>query len=151
MTTTTPEVTLREVTRDTVRKIVALRTTPEQERFVAPNAVSIAQAYFQRDVAWFRAIYEGDEPVGFVMVDDDVAKHQYYLWRFMIDARHQRRGIGRKAIALVLDYVRTRPGATALLTSVVPGEGTPGPFYESLGFAYTGEEEDGELMMRLPL
>ena len=151
MTTTTPEVTLREVTRDTVRKIVALRTTPEQERFVAPNAVSIAQAYFQRDVAWFRAIYEGDEPVGFVMVDDDVAKQQYYLWRFMIDARHQRRGIGRKAIALVLDYVRTRPGATALLTSVVPGEGTPGPFYESLGFAYTGEEEDGELVMRLPL
>ena len=151
MTTTTPEVTLREVTRDTVRKIVALRTTPEQERFVAPNAVSIAQAYFQRDVAWFRAIYEGDEPVGFVMVDDDVAKQQYSLWRFMIDARHQRRGIGRKAIALVLDYVRTRPGATALLTSVVPGEGTPGPFYESLGFAYTGEEEDGELVMRLPL
>ena len=151
MTTTTPEVTLREVTKDTVRKIVALRTTPEQERFVAPNAVSIAQAYFQRDVAWFRAIYEGDEPVGFVMVDDDVAKQQYSLWRFMIDARHQRRGIGRKAIALVLDYVRTRPGATALLTSVVPGEGTPGPFYESLGFAYTGEEEDGELVMRLPL
>jgi diamine N-acetyltransferase len=151
VTTSSPEVTLREVTKDTVRKIVGLKTTPDQERFVAPNAVSIAQAYFQRDVAWFRAIYEGEEPVGFVMVDDDVEKQTYYLWRFMVDQRHQRRGIGQKALALVLAYVRTRPGATALLTSVVPGEGTPGPFYEKLGFTYTGEEEDGELVMRLPL
>jgi diamine N-acetyltransferase len=145
------DVSLREVTKETVRAITALKVGPGQDRFVAPNAVSIAQAYFSRDVAWFRAIYVGDEPAGFVMLDDDVAKQSYYLWRYMIDQRFQRRGVGRRALELVIDYVRTRPGATALLTSVVPGDGNPGPFYERMGFAYTGEEEDGELVMRLNL
>jgi diamine N-acetyltransferase len=145
------DVSLREVTKETVRAITALKVGPGQDRFVAPNAVSIAQAYLSRDVAWFRAIYVGDEPAGFVMLDDDVAKQSYYLWRYMIDQRFQRRGVGRRALELVIDYVRTRPGATALLTSVVPGDGNPGPFYERMGFAYTGEEEDGELVMRLNL
>ena len=41
-----------------------------------------------------------------------------------------------------------RRGATELFTSCVPGEGSPGPFYERLGFVYTGREDDGELVMR---
>ena len=69
----------------------------------------------------------------------------------MIDERFQGKGVGRRALELVIDHVRTRPGATALLTSIVPGDGSPGPFYEKMGFAYTGEEEDGELVMRLNL
>jgi diamine N-acetyltransferase len=147
----TDAVTLREVTKETVRKITALKVSPAQEQFVAPNSVSIAEAYFSRDVAWFRAIYDGDTPVGFVMLDDDSSKQTYFLWRFMIDARHQGRGLGRRALEQVIAYVRTRPGARELLTSVVPGEGTPGPFYESMGFRYTGEEDGGERVMRLPL
>jgi len=145
------DVSLREVTKETVRAITALKVGPGQDRFVAPNAVSIAQAYFSRDVAWFRAIYVGEEPAGFVMLDDDAPKQSYYLWRYMIDQRFQGKGVGRRALELVIDYVRTRPGATALLTSIVPGDGSPGPFYEKMGFAYTGEEEDGELVMRLNL
>ena len=144
-------ITLRDVTKDTVRKITALEVSPAQSQFVATNAISIAEAYFSRDVAWFRAIYDDDTPVGFVMLHDDAAQQTYYLWRFMIDGRYQGRGIGRRALELVIEYVRTRPGATALLTSIVPGEGNPGPFYESMGFAFTGEEDGGELVMRLPL
>ena len=146
-----PVVSLREVTKETVRTITALRVGPGQERFVAPNAVSIAEAYFSRDVAWFRAIHADDEPVGFVMLEDDAANERYLLWRFMIDARHQGSGVGRRALELVIDHVRTRPGARILYTSVVPGEGNPGPFYESMGFSFTGEEDHGELVMRLPL
>lgn len=146
-----PDVTLRPITKDTVRSILALKVAPAQERFVAANAVSISQAYFQREVAWFRAVYAGDAPVGFVMVEDDPEKASYCLWRFMIDARHQGTGIGRRALEQVIAHVRTRPGAKALFTSVVPGEGSPGPFYEKMGFVYTGEEDDGELVLRLDL
>jgi diamine N-acetyltransferase len=151
MTKESPEVSLREVTKETLRDITRLRVSPEQERLVATNAESIAEAYFSPEVAWFRAIYAGDTPVGFVMLSDDVAEERYYLWRFMIDARHQRSGIGRRALELLFEYVRTRPGASALYTSCVPGAGSPGPFYEKMGFAYTGEEDDGELVMRLEL
>jgi diamine N-acetyltransferase len=145
------EVSLREVTKETLRSITALRVAPAQERLVATNAESIAEAYFSREVAWFRAVYLGDTPVGFVMLEDNPAEGRYYLWRFMIDARYQRTGVGRKALEMVFDYVRTRPGAAVLTTSCVPGEGSPGPFYEKMGFRYTGEEDEGELVMRREL
>ena len=142
---------LREVTRDTVRQICDLRVRPDQQGFVAPNAFSIAQAYFDRELAWFRAVYADETPVGFVMLSDDTIKPEYYLWRFMIDARYQRCAYGRRAIELLVEYVRTRPGAKSLFTSVVPGDGTPGPFYEKLGFVYTGDRDGVELVMRLDL
>ena len=144
-------VSLREITRDTVRDVLRLKVAPEQERFVASNAVSIAQAYFHRESAWLRAIYAGDTPVGFVMIDDQPEKASYHLWRFMIDARYQRLGFGRRALELVMDHVRTRPNATHFTLSCVPAAGGPGAFYERLGFAYTGEEDEGELVMRRPL
>lgn len=144
-------VTLREVTAETVRAICRLSVSPHQQGFVAPNSISIAEAYFARQRAWFRAVYADETPVGFVMLSDEPEKHEYYLWRFMIDARYQRHGFGRQAIELLIDHVRTRPGATMLLTSCVPGEGTPMPFYAKLGFVETGEEDDGERVMRLDL
>ena len=144
------EVSLREVTAETVRQICRLRVTPEQEQFVAPNPISFAEALFH-PTAWFRAIYAGDEPVGFVMLDDDAAKSEYYLWRLMLDAGQQRKGYGRRAVELVLGYVRTRPGATELRVSWVPGEGGPEGFYRGLGFEPTGEIDDGEVVARLPL
>ena len=146
----TSHVTLREVTADTVRAITKLEVTAEQNQFVAPNAVSIAQAYFEPK-AWFRAVYADDEPVGFVMLFDDPDKPEYYLWRFMIAADEQRKGYGRRALELVIEYVRSRPNATELLTSFVPAPGGPEPFYRSFGFVDTGEIEDGEVVVRLTL
>ena len=143
-------VTLREVTQETVVTICKLKVKPEQEGFVASNALSIAQAHFDPD-AWFRAIYADETPIGFVMVDDDIQKKEYFLWRFMIDARYQGMGLGRKALEQVIAYVRTRPGAKELYTSYVPGEGSPRDFYIALGFEETGEEEEGERVMRLTL
>jgi diamine N-acetyltransferase len=63
----TAEVSLQEITKETVRAICRLQVGPGQDRFVAPNAVSIAQAHFEPK-AWFRAIHAGEEPVGFVML-----------------------------------------------------------------------------------
>jgi diamine N-acetyltransferase len=143
-------VALREVNEDTVRTICNLSVTEDQRRFVAPNAVSIAQAHFSKH-AWFRAIYAGETPVGFLMLEDQPKKPEYYLWRMMVDARYQRLGFGRRAMHLLIEHVRTRPRATELLTSVVQEDGGPQAFYERLGFALTGEYEEGEAMMRLPL
>ena len=142
---------LREITRDNLRQVLRLKVAPAQEPFVASNAVSIAQAHFHPEEAWFRAIYDGEEPVGFVMIEDKPAEARYTLWRFMIDARHQRRGYGRRALELVLEHVRTRPGATDIYTSCVDAPGGPGPFYERMGFTYTGALDEGERVMRRPL
>lgn len=142
-------VTLREVTRENLDEILSLTVTSEQENFIASNAVSIAEAHFYPEVTWFRAIYADETPVGFVLLDDDSVKSFYAVWRFMIDARFQRHGFGKRALELVIEYVKTRPKAKVLLTSCVPGEGSPEGFYKKMGFTPTGEiDEDGEMIMQ---
>jgi len=146
-------ITLREITATTVRAICNLVADPPG--YVAPNAVSIAQAYFHPE-AWFRAIYLDDEPIGFVMLEDTSlltpppAEPEVSLWRFMIDARHKRKGYGRAALRLVIDDVRRRhPTLRVFRTSCVPGADTPRPFYESLGFVFTGELDGDEEVLAL--
>jgi len=143
-------ISLREINEDTVREICDLAVSPSQKDFVAPNGTSIAQAHFS-DKAWFRGIYEDETPVGFLMLEDNPAKPEYYLWRFMIDARHQGNQFGRRAMELLIAHVAQRPNARELLTSVVQEPGGPRKFYEKLGFRLTGDYEDGEAMMSLAL
>ncbi|MFL5679878.1 MAG: GNAT family N-acetyltransferase [Chloroflexota bacterium] len=150
-------VTLRQITdadRDAVR---ALAVRDDQQRFVAANEASFRHAAAEpQSHPWFRAIHAGDTLVGFVMLADDVTPTaerpwRYMLWRLMIDARYQGRGYGRAAVERVVEYVRGRPGATELYTACVPGDGSPCPFYERLGFEATGGIVEGELVMRLPI
>jgi diamine N-acetyltransferase len=143
-------VTLREINAETVRGVCTLWVREDQKRFVAPNAISIAQAHFAPE-AWFRAIYAGETPVGFAMISDKPEVPEYFLWRFMIDQRWQHLGLGRRAIELLIAHVRVRPGAQQFLTSAVPGEGSPQGFYEKLGFVPTGAVEDGEVVLALDL
>lgn len=152
------EVTLREITMETVLGICLLSDTLTEPKkfFVAPNVYSLAQAHFHQ-YAWFRAIYAGKAPVGFIMIvdgepeEDKGGKLVYFLWRFMIAEPFHGRGYGRQAIQRLAEYVRTRPEATELLVSCGQGEGSPQGFYESLGFTLTGEVLDDEVVLRLPL
>ena len=112
------KVTLRKITEETVLDFCRLSVTEEQKKFVATNALSFSQALFSNH-AWFRGIYADDTPVGFVMLEDKPEKPEYYLWRFMIDTRYQKKGYGRQALYLLIDHVRNRPNATELFTSVI--------------------------------
>ena len=151
-----PAVSLREITAETVRDIVRLSVAPEQQGFVAPNAVSLAQALFSPE-AWYRAIYVDERPAGFVMVYDESlrkeppASPQVGLWRFMIDAAFQRQGIGAEALRQVIAHVREKGVARSLEVSYVPGPGCPEPFYLRAGFRHTGRVEEGEVVLELPL
>ena len=142
-------VTLEEITAETVRAVCALEVAPDQRGFVASNAVSIAEAHFEPK-AWFRAVYADEEPVGFAMLYEDAEKREYFLWRFMIAAGHQRKGHGRAALDLVVGHVRAR-GAKRLLSSYVPGDAGPAEFYRRYGFVETGEVDEDELVIRLDL
>ncbi len=154
-------VSMREITKDTMRAVMFLDVLEEQEGLVAPNAVSIAQAYFHPE-AWFRAIYADETPVGFAMLEDwSQVKHvtpqlyqgEHYiaLWRFMIDARYQQFGYGAQALKLLIAHAKSIPNVSVMLLSFVPNEKNPEGFYLRHGFARTGEEDDGELIMALRL
>jgi diamine N-acetyltransferase len=143
-------VSLREVTAETVRKICYLDVREDQRHCVAPNSHSIAQAYFEPH-AWFRAIYADETPVGFLMIYDNAEEAEYFLWRFMIDARYQKMGFGKRAMDLILAHVRTRPNAHELKLSCHPGEDGPEGFYRKYGFSLTGEWLGNEAVMRIDL
>lgn len=151
-----PPVSLREITDVNRDAVCALRVGRQQEQFVAGVRDSLDEAFATPQAnPWYRAIYAGEKPVGFVMLSWDVTPSPgivgpWFLWRLLIDERHQRRGYGRAALTLVVDMIRTA-GATELLTSHVPGDGGPWPFYEGFGFVPTGEMDGVEVVVRLNL
>jgi len=152
-------VTLRLVDDGNRAEVEALRVAPGQERFVDGVRDSLEEAATYTALPWCRAIYADEVPVGFVMLSDDHpdSPWPYYLWRLLIDADHQGRGYGRAALALVTAYVRTRPRAEWLVTSVAtyddPAIDATGPmaFYLGYGFEETGERHDHERVIRLKL
>jgi diamine N-acetyltransferase len=149
----TADVRLEPITEDNLKAVFDLQVGPGQDAFVAPNPWSLAQALAEHDIAWPRAVVDGHEVVGFLMLEIDPHEEDgrpFWLWRMMIAADRQRRGYGTAALALACHEVRSR-GGTELYTSWVPGEGSPGPFYERLGFVPTGEMDEDEIVGRLTL
>jgi diamine N-acetyltransferase len=143
------DVSLREVTSENLSDVLALTVAREQEAYVATNAKSIAQAHFEPK-AWFRVIAAGDELVGFVMVYRDRTARDFYIWRFMIDARHQGHGYGRRAVELLLEEAHG-DGVDEVTLHVQPGERSALEFWRRLGFDETDEIHHGQLQMRLVL
>jgi diamine N-acetyltransferase len=83
------------------------------------------------------------------MLHENPKRGTYYLWRFVIDAKYQGRGYGRKALDLVIKRVRKRPKAKALTLSVARAEGGAEIFYKMFGFDFTGKNDYGEHVMKL--
>ena len=152
------KVTLREITEENAQAVLALRTTPAQERFVSTVADSLREAERHPDEhPWLRAVYADEQPVGFVMVAWDFVPEPpytdgpYFLWKLLIDHEHQGKGYGTQAVEQVVDLIRAE-GGTELLTSYVAGEGNPFGFYDALGFVPRGDlDPEGEIMLRRPL
>ena len=148
-------ITLREITADNARSVRALRCTPEQERFVSSVTDSLTEAYENpQGNPWFRAVYADERPVGFVMLSWNVEPRPpeingpWFLWKLLIDHRHQGKGYGQEVVRQIVELVRGE-GATELLTSHVPGDGGPAGFYARLGFVPTGERDPaGEILLR---
>jgi GNAT superfamily N-acetyltransferase len=151
-------VTFREITEANLASVLEVRTTPAQERFVSTVADSLAEAAANpQGKPWYRAVYAGEQPVGFVMLSWDVEPQPphingpWFLWKLLIDSHHQRLGYGQEVMRQVVALVRAH-GATELLTSYVPGEGGPAGFYARLGFVPRGDiDPEGEIILRLDL
>ena len=146
--------------------ILKLTVSESQKSFVASNDVSIIEAYTAITAnghAFPFGIYDGDKPVGFLMigfdVDDywidapDIAKGNYNLWRLMIDKAYQRSGFGKEAVRLALDFIKSFPCGEAEFCwlSYEPTNAVARQLYNSYGFEETGEMDGEELIAILKL
>ncbi len=157
---------LEKVNGKNVWELLKLTVSESQRNYVATNEISIIEAYTAisgNGYAFPFGIYNGDTPVGFLMigfdVDDDwvdapdIAKENYNLWRLMIDKDYQNRGFGRKAVQLALDYIKTFPCGEAeyCWLSYEPENKAARQLYRSFGFEETGDMDGEEVIAVLKL
>jgi len=145
-------ITLEPVTIDNFEVLMDMELPPEQARFLASNAYSIAQAHYYAD--WRpRAIYCDGSPAGFALYDvtgNDEPGH-YAIYRLMVDYPRQNQGIGRRAMELLLSEIRAYADARRITICYKPDNATARRFYASLGFVETDIDELGEMVAEILL
>ena len=157
---------LEQVNGKNVWDILKLTVEENQKNFVANNDISIIEAYTAitaNGYAFPFGIYENETPVGFLMIGFDIddywddapsiAKGNYNLWRLMIDKAYQRRGYGKEAVQLALDFIKSFPCGKAeyCWLSYEPENEAARQLYRSCGFSETGDTDGEELIAVLRL
>ena len=143
-------VEFKKITPDNFKECINLELKEGQDRFVADNLYSLAQAYIWEKGLPF-AIYEGNTMVGFIMFYYDEKEKAGDLWRFMIAAEHQGKGYGREAMGKMVGYFKGIDECRKIELSYVPGNAAAEKLYKDFGFIPTGEVLHGEIVMELKL
>ena len=145
-------INFKNITEENFEQIVSMKR-PAGETFVASNAYSLAQAWLFReanDVYPF-AIYNDEEPVGFMMLDEDLEERCIVVWRVMFPEENTGIGYGTESLKLVAKLAKESGKYDFMIIQCAPDNGRARHVYEKVGFRDTGEVEDGESVMRLEL
>lgn len=136
-------VTLIKITRENWEECIDIRVSVEQQKFVASNLYSIAEVQFLPNFEAL-AIYHEDLMIGFTMYGLDPDDNNYWIYRFMIDEKHQGKGYGKHAIKEVLTNLMKKPDCQLIMVGYHQ-ENTPvHNLYKSVGFADKGIAPWGE-------
>ena len=143
---------VRPVASGNLDAVLKLQVAAGQRRFVAPVDRSLAQVAYE-PAGRALAMFDGEEAVGMMLLydarlDKEKPAEQLYIWRLLVDARHQRLGYGRLALQWVAQEARAL-GLQQIGLSHVDAPGHAGGFCQKVGFTYTGEIDDGEHKMVL--
>jgi diamine N-acetyltransferase len=131
---------LKPITKDNWLKAISLHVREDQKKFVAPNAVSLAQLNFLENFH-AKGIYHDEEMIGFTLFGIDEDDHEYWIYRMMIDQKHQGKGYGKEAVQLVVDDIRKmkEDRHQTITLSYEPTNEHGKSVYEKMGF----QEIDG--------
>lgn len=145
-------VNFRKISEDNFDAIIKMKR-PDGENFVAPNAVSLAQAWLYRedgDVFPF-AIYDDDLIVGFMMLEEDMEESRLDLWRIMFPPENEGKGYGSAAVKLLIQYAKDSGRYKSIGLLCNHKNTIARHIYDKLGFKPTGEICFGDVEMRLEL
>lgn len=148
------KIELRPIDESNRTACIALCVAKEQASFIAPNSRSLEQAAEKPDVARPFALYTDGLLVGFTMFAFEEGyedpEDRYWLWRLMIDRRFQGKGYGLAAMEVILAYFKEQ-GAPYIKLSTKPDNAAALSLYRRCGFRETGEQNDGEIVLRREL
>lgn len=144
------EVKLVPIDKNNWEECAKLKVTEEQTHFVASNAFSVLQSFYEANL-YPTGIYADGVMVGFVMYGYDPDDDLWGMCRLMIDKRFQKKGYGRYALKILLEMMKELHGHIRFVTSAVPENFIAIKMYEDEGFQRTGEIEDGEVVLAIDL
>jgi diamine N-acetyltransferase len=132
------------------RDCAALEVADDQSAFVAPVTRYLALCAYD-DGPWTPwAVRQDGRVVGFVMIGHDAEDDSTWIGGLVVDRAAQGRGIGRAVVDAVVARAVLEGRSSAAL-SVSPENARARGLYAALGFVATGEVEDDEVVLRLPL
>jgi diamine N-acetyltransferase len=148
------ELTLQELTAQTIVAANNLTLKPGQEAFIKPETYVHAEENLDPSGSWPRVIMDGTRVVGYVMGAFDADSSEDYLraalWRVEVADDAQGMGVGRFAVQAFADEARARgfDRATVVWAS---GDGGPEEFFKAVGFEVVGQTPYGEQLGALTL
>jgi len=146
---------IKPVARKDIRALYHVQVKPDQEQFVAPNGLTMAQTPWEPGSEVF-GIWEGEIAVGLLAIidfshpdavlEEGEDRDSLYVWRLLIDEDHQRKGYGTAALNFAKQMMRDR-GLNSISLGVMDKPGSAVPVYEREGFVRTGIFINGEAQM----
>ena len=140
---------LKKINESNWKECNRLKVSDDQLKFVASNENGLALAYAHKEMEP-RAIYNGDEMVGFVMYARDPEDGLYYINRLMIDEKYQGRGFGTEALKILIKELK-ESGVPSLDIIHKPDNNIAIRIYEKLGFVLTDEKLGDDVISTLDL
>jgi|LGOV01.1.fsa_nt_gb diamine N-acetyltransferase len=135
---------MSEITRENYKEVLGIRVLENQKEHVLDTSVCLATAYAYRDSIYPFAILNDDEIVGFIMTRFNPEYNNYFIWQFMIDFKHQKKGLGRLALIEHLQWIQDKSPNTDIVTTVIEGNHYVENLYKDIGFKQMGETMHGE-------
>ena len=138
-------VKLVEVNEDNWYACCMLEVKEDQQKYLEPNAVSIAQSKFEPTLKPY-AIYAGEKLAGFLMFNSVQEELDgYWVYRIMIDQNFQGRGIAKAATQLMISEMEKLPNADKIIVGYHPENQNAHRLYASLGFIDHGHRFGKEM------
>ncbi len=122
-----------------------------QKEFLETNAISILQSKYEPQLKPY-AIYAEQEMVGFFMystVKEEL--DSYWIYRFMIDKKFQRKGLGAKAFQLILNQMSQLPDCSRIAVGYDEKNVGTHHFYAKMGFTDNGDRFGKEMAVVLEI
>ncbi len=143
-----------KIDRSNFDDVIELELAKSQEKNLPSNVYSIAESTLS---ATFhpRAICVDGIVVGFLMYQfgeiGDFDEDECTIWRFMIGLDQQNRGIGKIAMGLLLEEIRSHQRCK-MVDIYYDAENTEAKkIYAGYGFKEVGHRDDGDIIAERPI
>jgi len=151
------DVKLMKVVKDNFNDVIELEIQETQKKYISSNVITIAESTLSPYSHLFhhRAIYVDDKVVGFVEYQfgeiGGFDENECTIWRFMIDCKHQNRGIGKVAMGLLLEEINAYNRCKLVDIYYNPKNIAAKKLYASHGFKENGSRDDGDIIAEITL